>query len=476
MADVIKLEGLVIDHKEKKPFKGATITAYRSDAQVKVETDDKGKFVLFATPGKWKVSASAEGFREPEAFVYNFQKDTADLNFELEEGYTILGEILDECDGSPEAGVVMEATPKADEKAKPLREVSGTDGKFTFKNLAAGDWKVDGEPKEKSIRAKTVKLGPKNASVRLMALQEMNHKDRNAGIFLFFILLALLGGLIWSYLALHAKYPAGVEVELAGYIAQVEKVGATADAAIAEQKSAADAEPAEEPTPAPSADADASEGAAEETAVSAVQLLRLAVNSMKENWDLISGDIYSLSAGQKKQIDLLISGAVTSAAADKVEETQLGIVNLLEVLKKQQNLYLWAEPPYTYLEVLYWSLAGILVSVFFTVGFYLRKKTFIASGIWMHISHILAVPVTALVVVFIISLLKLTVQIENSEVVINLDDPRLLVAISFIISVRPWAILDFVKETGGSLFDKVKERFGGTASGQEGTTKPPEPK
>lgn len=471
MADVIKLEG-VVNFPDKSSLKKAKVTASKTDSQVQVETDEKGKYILFVAPGKWKVSASADGCRESEAYDYDFQKDTKKIDFDLEEGYSIHGEIIDEKDGSPEPGVVMEAILKTDEKVKPLREVSGTDGKFTFKNLTAGEWKVDGEPKEKYIYAKTVKVGLENpsVSVRLMASREMKHTDRNVGIFFFFILLALLGGLVWTYLAMHAKYPGGAEVELSGYIAQVEKVITTADAAIAEQQAAAEVEPTKE------TEADAVEGAEEETAVTSVQLLRLSVNSMKTNWDLISGDIYSLSAGQKKQIDLLISEAVTSAAADKVEETQMGVANLLEVLKKQQNLYLWAEPPWTYLEVLFWSLAGILVSVFFKVGFYLRKKTFIATGSWMHISHILTVPVVALVVVFIISLLKLTVQIENSEVVINLDDPRLLVAISFIISVRPWAILDFVKETGESLFDKVKERFGGVDSGQDNTTKPPENK
>jgi flagellar biosynthesis protein FliQ len=77
----------------------------------------------------------------------------------------------------------------------------------------------------------------------------------------------------------------------------------------------------------------------------------------------------------------------------------------------------------------------------------------------MHVSHLLSVPLLALVVVFLISQVKLTVQIDESEVALDVSDPRLLVALSFIIAARPWAMLNFVREAGSRFFSQILSRI-----------------
>jgi len=116
----------------------------------------------------------------------------------------------------------------------------------------------------------------------------------------------------------------------------------------------------------------------------------------------------------------------------------------------QQGLasFLWGEEPFRFLEVLFWGMAGVLVDKLMSIGFYLRRGTFYREGMLMHISHIVSVPLLAVVVVFILSMVTLNVTLAGSnEVTLDLGDPRVLVALSFILGSRPWAMRDFLQRT-----------------------------
>jgi hypothetical protein len=77
----------------------------------------------------------------------------------------------------------------------------------------------------------------------------------------------------------------------------------------------------------------------------------------------------------------------------------------------------------------------------------------------MHISHIICVPLLTLVVVFLISLVTLSLTLAgNNEVQLDLSDPRLLVAVSFILGSRPWGLRTFIQRTAEKITeDKEKE-------------------
>jgi hypothetical protein len=124
-----------------------------------------------------------------------------------------------------------------------------------------------------------------------------------------------------------------------------------------------------------------------------------------------------------------------------------------------ESSFLWGDEPYRFIEVLFWGLAGILVDKLMSIGYYLRRGTFYRRGILMHISHIICVPLLTLVVVFLISLVTLSLTLTgNNEVQLDLSDPRLLVAISFILGSRPWGLRTFIQRTAEKITeDKEKE-------------------
>lgn len=113
--------------------------------------------------------------------------------------------------------------------------------------------------------------------------------------------------------------------------------------------------------------------------------------------------------------------------------------------------FLWGNEPYRFIEVLFWGIAGVLVEKLMSIGYYLRRGTFYQSGILMHISHIISVPLLTLVVVFLLSLVELSLTLSGNEVRLDLSDPRVLVAVSFILGSRPWSLRDFVQRTAEKI-------------------------
>lgn len=123
-----------------------------------------------------------------------------------------------------------------------------------------------------------------------------------------------------------------------------------------------------------------------------------------------------------------------------------------QINKGAQSSFLWGDEPFRFLEVLFWGLAGVLVDKLMSIGYYLRRGTFYRSGILMHVSHLISVPLLSVVIVFLLSLVTLSLTLtSNNEITLDLSDPRVLVAVSFILGSRPWGMRDFIQRTAEKI-------------------------
>jgi len=120
----------------------------------------------------------------------------------------------------------------------------------------------------------------------------------------------------------------------------------------------------------------------------------------------------------------------------------------------------WEDEPWRFLEVFMWGLAGILINLIITTGTYLRQRNFYREGVIMHISLIIAVPFLALIFVLLLSLVTVKLTLVGSEVQLDLSDPRVLVAVSFLIGTVPWNIWRFVRGTGERLTGQGQQEAG----------------
>ncbi len=109
---------------------------------------------------------------------------------------------------------------------------------------------------------------------------------------------------------------------------------------------------------------------------------------------------------------------------------------------------LWDQDPLRFFEVLMWGLAGVLVYKIITVGWYLRSQRFYREGIVMHIGHIITTPLLVLVAVLLLSLASLSITLAGgNKLTLDLSDPRIMVAVSFLLGTSPWPLWNFVEDT-----------------------------
>ena len=438
MAALLTIQGTVLNGSNNAPIAGVKVIARQEGTEIQQETDQDGKFTLHIVPGNWRINTRVQGFNEPDAYMYNFTADTSGIDFQLQEGYSISGQVIREESGKPASGVVIEAEADVNGNTIRKQELTDVNGKFKFSGLQPGSWQVQGALGERRTSKEVQTVGPDIYNVNLVLSRQMTEADWQRGKIFFGALCLLLGALAGIYLWAHSRYAPRPEPELAALMSQVGQAREIA--------------------------AQIREG--QEIPESLLQSLRNTITALKENWTSVSNSIISITGGQNQQVNLLVSRAETAVMGDRPQDVDLALANLQSVFENPRSMYFWSQPHSNYLEVLLWSLAGILVSLLITTGYYLRRRMFYAEGIWMHVSHLLSVPVLALVVVFLISQIKLTVQIENSELALDISDPRILAALSFIIAVLPWRILDFIRGAAGSFFGQIQRRIAGGSETQ----------
>ena len=120
--------------------------------------------------------------------------------------------------------------------------------------------------------------------------------------------------------------------------------------------------------------------------------------------------------------------------------------------------FLWVQDPWRFLEILFWGLAGVLVNKIITTGWYLRTQRFYREGLVMHIAHLVTTPLLVLVAVLILSLVTLSFTLaSNSEVTIDLSEPSVLIAFSFIIGTVPWPLWNFIEDSARRFTGQQEE-------------------
>lgn len=119
--------------------------------------------------------------------------------------------------------------------------------------------------------------------------------------------------------------------------------------------------------------------------------------------------------------------------------------------------YFWSREPAKFLEVFLWGLAGALVSKIIEVGGYLRWRKFYQEGMVLHVAHIVTVPLLALVTAMLLAQIEFTFALEGgSNLTLNLSQPNMLVALSFIIGTVPWKIWGFIQSTAAQVTARLQ--------------------
>ncbi|HUW14649.1 MAG TPA: hypothetical protein VM537_33320 [Anaerolineae bacterium] len=144
-----------------------------------------------------------------------------------------------------------------------------------------------------------------------------------------------------------------------------------------------------------------------------------------------------------------------------------------ERVRGPQSLF-WSHPVLRWLEVMAWSLAGILVARLWVAGYHIYKGSFDPRWNWWWWAKIIQAPLLAVAVVLALSYLELGLASgETLAIKVSLRDQpiEVIVAISFVLGLFSDRAYQFLRD----LADKVlgEEKGGEVPGGTGGKKLPP---
>ncbi len=327
---------------------------------------------------------------------------------------------------------VSRATVEARKDTDTKHVVADDHGAFTFDDLEKGSWSfVALDAKNIAGRTKTLKVPDEtDDGVWLDVVRREEDEDTKAGRIFFSGLLVAFAILVIAYVALHLLVRQGaapLSETIPVAISKFEEQAA--EAFEAEDKVAAGAELM---------------AAVEDIATDVEKALGQRKDLSETDRLLVAARVNTIKAS-------LVEDKAAATLADK-EKSELPerIDALRGIIKtpKELGVGIWNRDPLRMIEVLLWALAGILVNKIMMTGWYLYQRRFYQDGIIMHIAHLVATPVMVLVIVFLLSLVSLKITLASSnELVLDLSDPRVMVAFSFLLGTIPWPLWNFIEST-----------------------------
>ncbi len=202
--------------------------------------------------------------------------------------------------------------------------------------------------------------------------------------------------------------------------------------------------------------------------------LRLDVNSLKNAKEKLLPQILDIDTSMvnllKKNDDLMpydktvIMGHITvlkdSLATNSFTRVEEELAALLTLTREPPwpGFIPWRQDPWRYLEIIFWALAGVLVQKIISSGAYLWRGTFQNKGIWMQLSHLFTVPLLVLVTMMVLSMISFQFSpSDGKSIIIDIGEPNITRAFSFILAVAPWGVWDFVQDQARRLTTSSKE-------------------
>ena len=420
----ITIKGLVLDKEKKQPLSHVTIKAINQeiDLEIQKKTVQDGTYEFRLPPGKWKITASQPGYELVE-LEGEFKADVSGQDFHLPPGCNLKGTVLWNTSKERVSRAIVKAIPLENQISYVRYTQSDGDGDFDFSMLEKGKWNLVGMH-EGSLPGKPVEVNVDKdiPNFSLYLDRRMGTHDARWGWGFLIIISLLLVSMVLLYIRLHAVYRPEPDPQikvLANLLAQGIKEVQALD------------KPSD------------------------VKTLAVLVATVNDTWIAISTNTKIFPADEKKIVNDLLAKLEMGIQQDE----KTSVLASLEALKlsieaRMVSGFFWIGEPWRFLEVLFWGLAGILVFLISQTGYYLRWERFYIQGLPMHISQAVTIPLIALVFVLLLSQVSFNLTLTDSTVQLDISDPRILAAVSFILASQPWDLIKFLRRTSESLTGK----------------------
>ncbi len=307
--------------------------------------------------------------------------------------------------------------------------LTNDDGDFRFTNLEQGSW--DFTVLHKDYRASSerdIQIIKDKPDLNFRLLRLMATEDEPTGRGLFRRLTAALLLLALTYGVLHWFFPPQAEALSPSFKPLI-------DSALAQVGTTGD--------------------------LNTNSALTTTVSEISNAISTLVTDTVALGTEDRQVLDTaasLVTRIETSIAQNNRNAAQTQLNTLRDVLNAPRaGNFFWVREPWRFLEVLFWGLAGILAQLIMTTGTYLRWGRFYKEGMPLHMAQLVTTPLIVLVIVLLLSLIRIQVTLSGgTEVNLDLRDPRLLAAVSFLLGIGPLLAWRFARNVSANILRQTK--------------------
>jgi hypothetical protein len=171
-----------------------------------------------------------------------------------------------------------------------------------------------------------------------------------------------------------------------------------------------------------------------------------------------------------KYIEFMFSDIIKIMnTADIDSQKVLNQLEYINTLIRQQIAYFWQESPLRYLEILFWAVAATLIRLAMNAGRYIYWGNFYADAIPKHIGYLIAVPIMAVLIAFVLSFVKIDLNLGESGINLDLSNVTASIVVAALVGLTPWQASDFLGGLADLFFKKLSSMFGISENGDEAT-------
>jgi len=167
-----------------------------------------------------------------------------------------------------------------------------------------------------------------------------------------------------------------------------------------------------------------------------------------------------------KYIEFMFRDIIKIMNTEDIESKN--ILNQLEYINtliRQQISYFWQESPLRFLEILFWAVAATLIRLAMNAGLYIYRGNFYADAIPKHLGYLIAVPIMAVLIAFVLSFVKIDLNLGESGIILDLSNVTASIVVAALVGLTPWQASDFLGGLADLFFKKLSSMFGISENG-----------
>lgn len=171
--------------------------------------------------------------------------------------------------------------------------------------------------------------------------------------------------------------------------------------------------------------------------------------------ELVSDEAQTpFDAQHQLEVTALFEEALAAAEAEEWGTLNVILATLSDSFIRP-NRYFWEESDLRYIEILVIALVATLIRLAIKTGAELADDRFLKHSVGPRVALLFAVPIIALLVTFVLSLVTISIAISGTTFTLDMSNITIAIVVAALIGLAPYKAWGFLSTLADTLFDAL---------------------